>query len=97
MTISKKAFRLLLTALMAFSFAVYVSAAQAAPFTAPKKLDKYLYYMEYTDYPVDLATGEQVKTGFACSAVRNGNFYGRNLDLDYADVPEFVIKVAAKE
>ena len=97
MTVSKKAFRLLLTALMAFSFAVYVSAAQAAPFTAPKKLDKYLYYMEYTDYPVDLATGEQVKTGFACSAVRNGNFYGRNLDLDYADVPEFVIKVAAKE
>ncbi|MBQ8700903.1 MAG: linear amide C-N hydrolase [Acidaminococcaceae bacterium] len=45
----------------------------------------------------DLATGEQVKTGFACSSVRNGNFYGRNLDLDYADVPEFAIKVAAKE
>ncbi|MBQ3458923.1 MAG: hypothetical protein IJG30_08190, partial [Synergistaceae bacterium] len=73
------------------------AAAQAAPFTAPKKLADYLYYMEYTDYAVDLTTGEQVKTGFACSAVRNGNFYGRNLDLDYADVPEFVIKVAAKE
>ena len=97
MKISKKAFSLLLTALMAFSFAVCVSAAQAAPFTAPKKLADYLYYMEYNDYKVDLATGEQVKTGFACSAVRNGNFYGRNLDLDYADVPEFVIKVAAKE
>ena len=97
MTIPKKAFRLFLTALMAFSFAVCVSAAQAAPFTAPKKLNDYLYYMEYTDYKVDLATGEQVKTGFACSAVRNGNFYGRNLDLDYADVPEFVIKVAANE
>ena len=93
----KKAFSLLLTALMSFSFAVCVSAAQAAPFTAPKKLADYLYYMEYNDYKVDLATGEQVKTGFACSAVRNGNFYGRNLDLDYADVPEFVIKVAAKE
>ncbi len=97
MTISKKAFRLFLTALMAFSFAVCVSAAQAAPFTAPQKLNRYLYYMEYTDYPVDLATGEQVKTGFACSAVRSGNFYGRNLDLDYSDVPEFVVKVAAKE
>ena len=72
-------------------------AAQAASFTAPKKLDNYLYYMEYTDYVPDLTTGEQVKTGFACSAVRNGNFYGRNLDLDYADVPEFVIKVSAKE
>ena len=71
--------------------------AYAAPFTAPKKLADYLYYMEYTDYNADLTTGENVKTGFACSAVRNGNFYGRNLDLDYADVPEFVIKVAAKE
>ena len=48
-------------------------------------------------YVPDLATGENVKQGFACSSVRNGNFYGRNLDLDYADVPEFVIKVAAKE
>ena len=97
MNISKKTFRFLLAALMAFSFAACVSAAQAAPFTAPEKLADYLYYMEYNDYKADLATGEQVKTGFACSAVRNGNFYGRNLDLDYADVPEFVIKVAAKE
>ena len=72
-------------------------SAQASTFTAPKKLADYLYYMEYTDYAVDLTTGEQVKTGFACSAVRNGNFYGRNLALDYADVPEFVIKVASKE
>ncbi|MBO4314272.1 MAG: linear amide C-N hydrolase, partial [Desulfovibrio sp.] len=97
MNIVKKAFGLFLTALVTFSFVAYVSAAQAAPFTTPKKLADYLYYMEYKDYVVDLKTGEQVKTGFACSAVRNGNFYGRNLDLDYADVPEFVIKVAAKE
>ena len=72
-------------------------SAQASDFTTPKKLADYLYYVEYTDYEVDLTTGENVKTGFACSAVRNGNFYGRNLDLDYADVPEFVVKVAAKE
>ena len=94
MRISKKAFSLLLTALVVVSLA---ACASASPFTAPKKLADYLYYMEYTDYVPDLTTGEQVKTGFACSAVRNGNFYGRNLDLDYADVPEFVIKVAAKE
>ena len=81
---------------MAFSFVAYVSVAQASSFTTPKKLADYLYYMEYSDYSADLKTGEQVKTGFACSAVRNGNFYGRNLDLDYADVPEFVIKVAPK-
>ena len=97
MKISKKAFHLIWTALMAFSFVACVSAAQASSFTTPKKLADYLYYMEYSDYSVDLKTGEQVKTGFACSAVRNGNFYGRNLDLDYADVPEFVIKVAPKK
>ncbi len=82
----------------ALLFVFMLSAVvQASPFTAPKKLADYLYYMEYTDYVPDLATGEQVKTGFACSSVRNGNFYGRNLDLDYADVPEFAIKVAEKE
>ena len=97
MSIFKKEFRLFVSALMAFCFTVCVSAAQAAPFTAPEKLADYLYYMEYTDYVPDLTTGEKVKTGFACSAVRNGNFYGRNLDLDYSDVPEFVIKVAAKK
>ena len=97
MNISKKVFHLFLTALMAVSFAAFGSAAQAASYTAPKKLDQYLYYMEYADYAPDLTTGEHVKLGFACSAVRNGNFYGRNLDLDYADVPEFVIKIAANE
>ncbi|MBQ7154604.1 MAG: linear amide C-N hydrolase, partial [Synergistaceae bacterium] len=103
MNISKKAFSFFLAVLVVFSFAAcpcpsgYDSAAEAAPFTAPKKLADYLYTMEYTDYVPDLTTGEHVKTGFACSSVRSGNFYGRNLDLDYADVPEFVIKVAAKE
>ena len=92
MSISKKALSFFLIALVAFG-----SSAQASTFTAPEKLADYLYYMEYTDYVPDLTTGEKVKTGFACSAVRNGNFYGRNLDLDYSDVPEFVIKVAAKE
>ena len=97
MHIRKKLLGLFFAAFWALSFAICGSAAQAASFTAPQKLDKYLYYMEYTDYVPDLTTGEKVKTGFACSAVRNGNFYGRNLDLDYADVPEFVIKVAKDE
>ena len=82
----------------AFLFVLMLSAAvQAAPFTAPKKLADYLYSIEYADYVPDLTTGDHVKQGFACSAVRNGNFYGRNLDLDYSNVPEFVIKIAAKE
>ena len=90
----KQKYRVISALLFVLMLAV---AAQAASFTTPKKLADYLYYMEYTDYVPDLTTGENVKQGFACSAVRNGNFFGRNLDLDYADVPEFVIKVAAKE
>ena len=97
MNIFKKAFGPFFTALAILSFVACCSVVQAASFTAPKKLADYLYYIEYKDYTVDLKTGEDVKSGFACSSVRNGNFYGRNLDLDYADVPEFVVKVAAKE
>ena len=82
----------------ALLFILILSASvQAAPFTAPKKLADYLYSIEYADYVPDLTTGDHVKQGFACSAVRNGNFYGRNLDLDYSNVPEFVIRIAAKE
>jgi len=97
MNIFKKSFGPFFTALAILSFVACCSVVQAASFTAPKKLADYLYYIEYKDYTVDLKTGEDVKSGFACSSVRNGNFYGRNLDLDYADVPEFVVKVAAKE
>ncbi|MBQ8692573.1 MAG: hypothetical protein IJ520_05440, partial [Synergistaceae bacterium] len=89
-----KAFKFLLAVVIALSLAV---SASAASFTAPEKLANYLYYIDYADYTPDFAIGDNIKQGFACSAVRNGNFYGRNLDLDYADVPEFVIKVAAKE
>ena len=97
MKFPKKAFSLLWAVLLAFSFVVFSSAAQAASFTAPQKLDKYLYYMEYNDYAVDLTTGDNVKADLACSSVRNGNFFGRNLDLAYSESPEFVIKVAKKE
>ena len=33
-------------------------SAYASPFTAPKKLADYLYYMEYNDYVPDLATSK---------------------------------------
>ena len=44
----------------ALLFVLMLSAVvQASPFTTPKKLADYLYYMEYTDYVPDLATGER--------------------------------------
>ena len=97
MKATKNSLRFFLVALVMFSFALCGSAAQAASFTAPQRVADYLYYMEYSNYAPNLAIGENIKQGFACSSVRNGNFYGRNFDMDYSNVPEFVIKMEANE
>lgn len=34
---------------------------------------------------------------FGCSAVRNGNFYGRNLDFNINEICEFVVRTKATE
>lgn len=63
-----------------------------------KKVSPYLYEISYNDYRYDtnLETLTNVED-FACSSVRNGNYYGRNFDFIFNDVPEFVVKVKAKE
>lgn len=63
-----------------------------------KKLTPYLYEISFDDYRPDtnLETLTNVED-FACSSVRNGNFYGRNFDFIFNDVPQFVVKVKAKE
>lgn len=59
-----------------------------------KKVDDYLYEITYDDYTYDknLETVTNVEE-FGCSSVKNGNYYGRNFDFIYNDVPEFVVKV----
>lgn len=60
----------------------------------PKKLSTYLYYMELADYRFS-AMPQEASPLFTvgCSSVRRGNLYGRNLDLGYCAVPEFVVRV----
>lgn len=65
----------------------------------PKKIANYLFEITLNDYPaeapehmVDTATTE-----FSCSAVRNGNFYGRNLDFFVSEISEFVVHTTATE
>ena len=62
----------------------------------PKKEDDYLYSFTLKDYEEHLFpdTSGGIFTG-GCSSIRNGNLYGRNLDLTYCDSPEFVIRVKA--
>ena len=62
------------------------------------KVADYLYEFEAEGYgteaPTTLLTdGGPVK--FGCSAVRNGNFYGRNLDLGISETCEFVVRTKA--
>lgn len=63
-----------------------------------KHVAPYLYEVTFDDYKwdEDLETVTNVDD-FGCSSVKNGNFYGRNFDFVYNDIPEFIIKVKANE
>lgn len=57
----------------------------------------YLHEIEYDDYEFDKDMLTVSDYTHACSAVRNGNFVGRNFDFCFSDVPEFIVHVKAKE
>ena len=66
------------------------------PETTVTKVADYLY--EYTaegygtEAPAVLYSDNAEINVFGCSAVRNGNFYGRNLDFNINEICEFVVK-----
>lgn len=63
-----------------------------------EKIADYLYYMELDDYSFNAMPDEDSAVfTFGCSSVRCGDLYGRNLDLGYCEIPEFVIRVNAAE
>ena len=58
-----------------------------------KKINHNLFTVDYEEYDTEYANKfslELLKT--ACSSCRKGNFYGRNLDLAYADSSEIVVR-----
>lgn len=65
----------------------------------PNKIADYLFEATVDNYssqsPNELL--EKVTSDFGCSAVRNGNYYGRNLDFFISEISEFVLRVPAKE
>lgn len=65
----------------------------------PQKIANYLYEVTIDDYSDTIPNGliSQVGAEFNCSAVRNGNFYGRNLDFFISEMSEFVVHIPAKE
>lgn len=60
--------------------------------TDPEKIADYLYYMEFDEYTQRyLGESDDKKIPAGCSCARSGDYFGRNLDLFYSEVPEFVI------
>ncbi len=67
-------------------------------YSIPEKLGDYLYYIEYYDFVPEIAGDiEPIEIKGGCSTVRNGNFFGRNLDMNYCDCPEFIVRMNASE
>lgn len=77
--------------------------ALALPLTAhaavkPLQLDDYLWYLSlntFTRQTEQIMPDASITGG--CTSIRNGNLYGRNLDLNYCETPEFVISLAGNE
>lgn len=65
----------------------------------PVKIADHLWEItvdEYTSEVPNYLDG-QLSAEFACTAVRNGNFYGRNLDFFVSEVAEIIVHTTAKE
>ena len=68
--------------------------------TEMTKIADYLYEFEAEGYGTEAPTTLLTNGGpvtFGCSAVRNGNFYGRNLDLNINELCEFIVRTKATE
>lgn len=85
--------------LWAMTALMVCSCAKNETTSEPVKVADYLYELTLENYcdtmPNELAM--KMGTEFGCSAVRSGNFYGRNLDYFISEVPEFVVHTTAAE
>ena len=65
--------------------------------TLPPFLHEVRFKEEY-DSPVDgpYAVEPENLPAFSCTAVRNGNFYGRNFDYYLSDIPSFVVRMPSR-
>lgn len=65
----------------------------------PVKIADYLWEITVDDYcdTIPNCLISHIGKEFGCSAVRNGNYYGRNLDFFISEYTEFIIHVPAKE
>ncbi len=64
--------------------------------TEVTKVADYLYEYEADEYGTEAPViSDKVLADFSCSSVRNGNFYGRNLDFKINEICEFIVRTRA--
>lgn len=65
----------------------------------PVKIADYLWEVTVDEYSSEVPNHLEKEMGaeFNCTAVRNGNYYGRNLDFFVSEVAELVIHTPAKD
>lgn len=75
------------------------SAEKEQEAAQPQKVADYLWQVDVENYcdtvPNCMLSG--LGKEFACSAVRNGNYYGRNLDFFISEGAEIVVRTPAKD
>lgn len=98
MRVNKKFIWIVATLVMLSVLLVGCGKTDTPAYSEPEKLADYLYYTEYSDYIPEIA-GDIAPTELhgGCSTVRNGNFVGRNLDLNYCECPEFIVRMSGTE
>lgn len=67
-------------------------------FDSIEMIQPYMYSTEYTNLDYEFAkeyflkSKPEINFAWACSSVRNGNWYGRNFDWIYSNGAEFIVK-----
>ncbi len=95
----KKYFFILATLVVAFFSSCQTKNTEEAAAGKLTKVADYLYEITVDDYcdTIPNSRASLVGQDFGCSAVRNGNFYGRNLDFFVSEIAEIVVHTTAKE
>lgn len=85
--------------ILLFAAAIFMFGSCKPSVQQPVQLADYLWEVTVDDYCSEVPNFMVDKLGveFGCTAVRNGNFYGRNLDFFVSEVAEIVIHTTAKD
>lgn len=85
---------------MSLSLCVHAKNSEDVQYDTYKKIAPNLYEVTVDSYDYDhvFKTKRANREYFmGCSAIRQGNYFGRNFDFFAGDVPEIVVKTTAKE